>query len=80
MPCKAFSLTRKGTSKGGVSSRKVPQKINRHCKVVRVKPCGKSARLGVVMHLEGKPRLEQDKIGRFEFPVLIDLRVCCIDR
>ena len=63
-----------------MSPRKVPQKINHHRKVVRVKTCGKSARIDVVMRLLGKPHLEQDKIGRLESPVLGDLRVCRLDR
>ncbi len=47
----------------GVSLWKVPQKITASIDsmLVRVKTCGKSARLRAVMCARGKPYLEQDK-------------------
>ena len=48
---------------------------------VRVKTCGKSARLYEVIHMRGKPYREQDKIGTKELFVLaINVRVCRIDK
>jgi len=49
-------------------------------KQVRVKTCGKSARLCVAIRTGGKPYLEQDKAVR---PVVcsdLNVRVCCIEK
>ena len=58
----------RNTNEGDESPWIVPQKINRLDVTigVRVKPCGKSARLGAVMYLVGKPHSEQDKVGRLQ--------------
>jgi hypothetical protein len=48
---------------------------------VRVKTCGKSARLCKAIRIRGKPYREQDKIGTEELFVLaINVRVCRIDK
>lgn len=53
--------------KGGASPWIVPQKITALASrpAVRVKMCGKSARLYTAMYTVGKPYPEQDKIGAF---------------
>lgn len=56
---------------------------NRHLfiKVVRVKTCGKSARLCAAMYVEGKPYQEQDKVGvDGGFVPVFNTRVCRIDK
>ena len=54
---------------------------NRHTQVtgmVRVKMCGKSARLGVVIHAKGKPHREQDRTARPVF--VLRVKVILLDK
>ena len=55
-------------------------RLSRSLGPVRVKTCGKSARLYSVMDEGGKPYLEQDKAARSVVRPDLNARVCRIDK
>lgn len=69
------------SSKEGVSSWKVSQKITAlPSGKVRVKMCGKSARINIVICLWDKPHLEQDKVSKLQVPILTICGYVALDR